>query len=148
MKVTVDQGKCVSVGNCVANAPDVFDQDEDDGSVILLLALSGVFALAVIGIGLIISTTAKNQVQATQLAIATLLPSIFLSGFIYPRDTMPLFFYTISYFLPLTYFLDILRGIVLRGAEFINLVNAVVPLSFMAVTLFSLSVIKFRKRLD
>jgi len=118
------------------------------GSVVLLLALAGVFALAVIGIGLIISTTAKNQVQATQLAIATLLPSIFLSGFIYPRDTMPLFFYTISYFLPLTYFLDILRGIVLRGAEFPNLVSAVVPLSCMAVTLFSLSVIKFRKRLD
>ncbi|HOJ61079.1 MAG TPA: ABC transporter permease [bacterium] len=118
------------------------------GSVVLLLALSGIFAIAVIGIGLIISTAAKNQVQATQLAIATLLPSIFLSGFIYPRDTMPLFFYVISFCLPLTYFLEIVRGIVLRGAEFINLISSVIPLSFMAVILFTLSVIKFRKRLD
>ena len=80
------------------------------GSVLLLFALSGLFALAVIGIGLIISASAANQVQATQMAIATLLPSIFFSGFIYPRETMPLIFYGISFLLPLTYFVDILRG--------------------------------------
>ncbi len=118
------------------------------GSAILLFGLSGIFGLAVIGIGLFISAAAQNQVQATQMAIATLLPSIFFSGFIYPRDTMPALFYGISYFLPLTYFLDIVRGIVLRGAHFQNLLNSVIPLSVMAVCLLLLSVMKFRKRLD
>lgn len=118
------------------------------GNITLLFALSGIFALAVIGIGLIISATAVNQVQATQMAIATLLPSIFFSGFIYPRETMPLFFYGLSFFLPLTYFLEILRGVVLRGAEFQNLARSIGPLSLMAVCLFTISVLKFRKRLD
>ncbi|RJP30805.1 MAG: ABC transporter permease [Candidatus Omnitrophota bacterium] len=118
------------------------------GSAFLLFGLSGIFALAVIGIGLFISATAQNQLQATQMAVATLLPSIFFSGFIYPRDTMPALFYGVSYFLPLTYFLDILRGIVLRGAELRNLMNTVFPLSAMALCLLLLSVFKFRKRLD
>lgn len=118
------------------------------GNVLLLFGLSGLFALAAIGIGLIISATAVNQVQATQMAIATLLPSIFLSGFIYPRETMPFFFYAISFLLPLSYYIEILRGIVLRGADFQNLLRSVWPLSLMAVCLFSIAVLKFRKRLD
>jgi ABC-type multidrug transport system permease subunit len=118
------------------------------GNLLLLLALSGVFSMAVIGIGLIISTAATNQVQATQMAIATLLPSIFLSGFIYPRETMPLFFFLMSYFLPLTYFIEILRGIILRGAALEHLLHVVIPLSTMALLLFTLSVVKFRKKLD
>lgn len=118
------------------------------GSPWLLFSLSGLFALAVIGIGLLISALAKNQVQATQMAIATLLPSIFFSGFIYPRETMPLFFFMLSYLLPLTYFLDILRGIILRGAELGHLLRSVVPLSAMAAGLLSVSILKFRKRLD
>ncbi len=118
------------------------------GNIGLLFALSGLFALAVVGIGLLISTTATNQVQATQMAIGTLLPSIFFSGFIYPRETMPLFFYGLSFILPLTYFLEILRGIVLRGADLGNLIRFILPLAVMALGLFSLSVIKFRKRLD
>ncbi len=121
---------------------------EIHGSAALLFGLSGIFGFAVVGIGLLISATAQNQVQATQMAIATLLPSIFFSGFIYPRDTMPDLFYAISFLLPLTYFLDIIRGIVLRGADFINLLRAVVPLSVMALGLLFLSVLKFRKRLD
>lgn len=118
------------------------------GSLPLLYGLSGLFALAVIGIGLLISTVAKNQIQATQMAIATLLPSIFFSGFIYPRDTMPDFFYGFSYVLPLTYFLEILRGIVLRGAEFSHLTRVVFPLTGIGILLMVLSLLKFRKRLD
>ncbi|MBI1389323.1 MAG: ABC transporter permease subunit [bacterium] len=118
------------------------------GDPMLLMTLSGLFALAVVGIGLLISATAQNQVQATQMAIATLLPSIFFSGFIYPRDTMPMFFYGLSYVLPLTYFLEILRGIVLRSATFSNLIRFVYPLGVMGLLLFTLSVMKFRKRLD
>ncbi|MEW6238616.1 MAG: ABC transporter permease [Candidatus Omnitrophota bacterium] len=121
---------------------------EIQGDAGLLFALSGIFALAVVGIGLLISTAAKNQVQATQMAIATLLPSIFFSGFIYPRDTMPFIFYAFSYLLPLTYFLNILRGIVLRGAGIVNLLPSVIPLSVMGILLFTMSVLKFHKRLD
>lgn len=118
------------------------------GSLLLLFALSCIFALAIIGIGLLISATAKTQVQATQMAIGTLLPSIFLSGFIYPRETMPDIFYWISFILPLTYFLEVLRGIILRGAQFQHLIHVVIPLSGMAMVLFTLSVLKFQKRLD
>lgn len=61
---------------------------------------------------------------------------------------MPLFFFFLGYLIPLTYFLDILRGIILRGAELGHLLRSVIPLSVMAIVLLSVSVLKFRKRLD
>lgn len=123
-------------------------QIEIRGSLVLLLLLSGSFVLTVIGIGLFISTAAKNQMQATQMAIGLMLPSIFFSGFIYPRETMPTFFYTLSFVLPLTYFLEILRGIILRGAEWSNLVRQFIPLTSIGVVVFFASMLKFHKRLD
>ncbi|HZE82349.1 MAG TPA: ABC transporter permease, partial [Candidatus Polarisedimenticolia bacterium] len=57
-----------------------------------------------------------TQSEAIQLAFLTFLPSIFFSGYIFPRETMPTFFYVISYFIPASYFINITRGIILRGA--------------------------------
>ena len=86
------------------------------GSVLLLLALSIPFLLTVLGIGLIISTRAHTQAEAFQLSMGTILPSVFLSGYIFLIENMPLFFQGISRLIPATYYIQILRGIILRGA--------------------------------
>jgi ABC-2 type transport system permease protein len=86
------------------------------GSVITLLVMSLPFLLTVLGIGLLISTRARTQAEAFQLAMGTVLPSVFLSGYIFLIDNMPAFFQGISRIIPATYYIRILRGIILRGA--------------------------------
>ncbi len=86
------------------------------GSLILLLLLSLPFLLTILGVGLLISTKAKTQVEAFQLAMGTLLPSVFLSGYMFLIDNMPVVFQWISHAMPATYYIAILRGIILRGA--------------------------------
>jgi len=97
------------------------------GSVFVLLAMSLPFLLTVLGIGLTISTRARTQAEAFQLPMGTVLPSVFLSGYIFLIDTMPLFFRGVSRIIPATYYIRILRGIILRGAGFSDLwVNALI----------------------
>ena len=86
------------------------------GSVALLALLLIPFLLTGLMIGLVISTFATNQRQAMQLSQITMLPSVILSGFIFPRASMPLIIRLISTIIPLTYFLEIVRGIIIRGA--------------------------------
>lgn len=86
------------------------------GSVALLYLLSAAFILTVLGLGLLISTRAQTQTEAFQMAMGTLLPSVFLSGYIFLIENMPAAFQVISRVIPATYFISILRGIVLRGA--------------------------------
>lgn len=88
------------------------------GSVIVLLLMSIPFLLTVLGLGLLISTKAKTQAEAFQLAMGTVLPSVFLSGYIFLVDNMPVVFQWISRIIPTTYYIRILRGIILRGAGF------------------------------
>ena len=99
------------------------------GSVFLLLIMTLPFLMTVLGVGLIISTRANTQAEAFQLAMATILPSIFLSGYIFLIETMPPFFAAISRLIPTTYYIRILRGIILRGAGFGDLwINALILL--------------------
>jgi len=86
------------------------------GSVIVLLAMSLPFLLTVLGLGLVISTKARTQAEAFQLSMGTILPSVFLSGYIFLIDNMPPIFQAISRMIPTTYYIQILRGIILRGA--------------------------------
>ena len=86
------------------------------GSVILLAILSLPYIFVSLSLGILISSKANSQAEAMQLAFLTILPSIFFSGYIFPRETMPRFFFILSYFVPATYFIDITRGIILRGA--------------------------------
>ena len=86
------------------------------GNVLLLLLLSIPFLLTVLGIGLVISTRARTQAEAFQLSMGTILPSVFLSGYIFLIENMPPFFQGISRLIPATYYIQILRGIILRGA--------------------------------
>ncbi|HEX4038394.1 MAG TPA: ABC transporter permease [Acidobacteriaceae bacterium] len=86
------------------------------GSPLLLLVLSLPFLLTVLGLGLVISTRAHTQGEAFQLAMGTVLPSVFLSGYIFLIQNMPLAFQGISRLIPATYYIRILRGVILRGA--------------------------------
>ncbi len=91
------------------------------GSVLVLLLLSLPFLLTVLGIGLFISTRAHTQAEAFQLAMGTILPSVFLSGYIFQISTMPGFFRAVSALIPATYYIQIIRGIVLRGSDVADL---------------------------
>jgi ABC-2 type transport system permease protein len=88
------------------------------GNVFSLLLMSLPFLLTVLGLGLVISTKARTQAEAFQLAMGTVLPSVFLSGYIFLIENMPVLFQYISRVLPATYYIRILRGIVIRGATF------------------------------
>ncbi|HEX9060978.1 MAG TPA: ABC transporter permease, partial [Clostridia bacterium] len=85
------------------------------GSIGLLLLLGFLFVYCSLSIGMLISTFAKNQLQAMMVMLAFLLPSILLSGFVFPREAMPGVIYLTGYLLPVTYFMDIIRGIMLKG---------------------------------
>ena len=98
--------------------------------------------------GLLVSTLARTQLEAVQFAFIIMLPSILLSGFVFPRSQMPLPIYLVTFAIPATYFIEILRGIVLRGAELRDLVPSVVGLVICGAAVLGLSVARFQKRLD
>ncbi len=118
------------------------------GSIVLLLALSSVFLLAALGFGMFISTVAKTQLQAMQMSILLLLPSVLLSGFMFPRSSMPIFVQFLGGLLPLTYFLDILRGIILKGVGLEYLWKNALILAGFSVTIIVMASLRLSKRLD
>jgi ABC-2 type transport system permease protein len=118
------------------------------GSVTLLLSIACLFLLSTLGIGLLISTVANTQQEAFLLTFLTLLPSIFLSGFIYPIAAMPKILQFFSGFIPLTYFLTVVRGIVIKGVGIPALTTQFSALSILGVVLIVLASLRFRKRLD
>ena len=91
------------------------------GNVILLSILSLPYLFVSLSLGILVSSKANSQAEAIQLAFLTFLPSIFFSGYIFPRETMPTFFYLISYLVPASYYINITRGIILRGAGITHL---------------------------
>ena len=96
-------------------------------------------------IGLLISTRANSQTEALQLGMMTILPSIFLSGYIFPRDTMPLIFYGLSYLVPATYMVDIARGVILRSAGLAELWSNAVLLALMGLVILLLAAHRFQR---
>ncbi|MHB1005398.1 MAG: ABC transporter permease [Chloroflexota bacterium] len=122
-------------------------QIDFNGSYALLLALSVVFLIGSLGLGLLISSVTSSQMQAIQAAAVILLPSMLLSGMLFPLENMPWFLRGISYLVPLTYFLRILRGIALKGLGVEYLWNDVLLLAVFGVAVFALSVVRFRKSL-
>src|SRR6185295_11224244 len=117
------------------------------GNLWLLLALSILFLVCALGLGLLVSTVAKTQLQAMQFAFLLMLPSVLLSGFMFPRSEMPAPIYLLSFGIPVTYFLEILRGVVLRDADLVDLIPQVVGLVVCSAAILALSVSRFRKQL-
>jgi ABC-2 type transport system permease protein len=100
------------------------------------------------GLGILISSVSQNQGQAIQLAFMVLLPQILLSGMIFPLDSIPVGIRWISYLLPLTYFVEIARGVIVRGAPLDAVLVPIAALGVMAVVIFGLSVLRFRRDLS
>jgi ABC-2 type transport system permease protein len=118
------------------------------GSVFWLLIGAFLYVFALLSMGLLISTRAQNQMQALQMTMTTMLPSVFFSGFIFPRETMPLFFQAISALLPATYFVDLMRGVVLRGAAFEDIWHDFAALAVLGIFMFALCAARFKKRVS
>ena len=121
---------------------------EFQGSLLLFAALSSLFLLSSLGLGLFISTISTTQMQAMQMIVLLLLPSIILSGFMFPRESMPRLLYNMGYFIPLTYFLQITRGIILKGIGIEFLWGQVWPLAVFGLAVFAFSARRFHKRLE
>jgi drug efflux transport system permease protein len=118
------------------------------GSLALLYLLSLAFIVASLALGLLMSTLVRSQVQAMQLSFLFLLPNILLSGFMFPRQAMPEAAQWIGAALPLTYFLTILRGVLLKGVGIEALWREGLVLTAFAVALVTLSVVRFRRTVE
>lgn len=118
------------------------------GSFALLLALTGLFLLPNLGIGLFVSTLARTQQQAQFMVMPIMLPSMMLSGFVFPVASLPPALQAVSRLLPLTYFLDVVRAVVIKGAGLDLLVPQVLALTAFSVLLLGLAALRFRKTLD
>ncbi len=118
------------------------------GNLLLLLVLSSVFLMFSLGIGLLISTVSQNQFQAFQASAMVLAPSILLSGFVWPVETMPRFAQWLSALLPLTYYLRILRGIVVKGIGMEHLWMETGILAAMGIAVLILAASRLRKTLS
>jgi ABC-2 type transport system permease protein len=115
------------------------------GSLVALYLLSGIFIASILGLGIFISTIAQTQMQATQMSFFVLLPFVFLSGYVFPIGGMPPVFQYLTYLIPANYFLQIVRGIVLRGATMAELWQPIAWLSFYMVVIIGLAVMRFKK---
>jgi ABC-type multidrug transport system permease subunit len=117
------------------------------GSVPALMFASFLYVFALLSLGLLISTRAANQIQALQMTMIFILPSVFFSGFIFPRETMPWIFYAIGSLLPATYYIELERAVVLRGASLGDFGFNIVALAAMGAFLFSLCALRFRQKI-
>jgi ABC-2 type transport system permease protein len=118
------------------------------GSLLDVYLLTLVFIIANLAVGLAISTVARNQFQAMQLTWFLLLPSILLSGFIFPFAGMPRPAQWIAELLPMTHFMRLIRGVVLRGADLHDLSGEMAVLGLFILVAMTLAVRRFTKRLD
>lgn len=117
------------------------------GSIALLYGLTSLFIVASLTLGVLISTISQTQMQAMQLSFFIFMPSVLLSGFMFPREAMPTFFYLLGDLLPLTFYLEIMRGIVLKGIGINFLWSQTFALIAFIIATLVISVIKFQKKI-
>lgn len=118
------------------------------GSIFLLLLFSLIFLFGALGVGLLISTVSKSQLQAMQLSMFMIMPNILLSGYMFPREAMPKVIYGLSTVLPLTYFIKVLRGIILKGNGLAELFNELIILVVFGICFLVVATLKFKKKID
>lgn len=117
------------------------------GSMVMFVAFSVLYLFVVLGLGVLISTVSKSQAEAIQLAIMVLLPQVYLSGMIFPLESMAAGVRWIGYLLPLTYFVMGMRGVFLKATSAGVLATPLAVLALMAVVIFSLAILRFRRDL-
>lgn len=109
---------------------------------------AGVFVISILSLGLLISTAAETQFQAFQMTFMSFLPQLLLSGFMFPFEGMPRAVQVLSEVFPLTHFLRIVRGVILRDASLPMLTADLWPLAVFFLVVMSIAILRFRKRLD
>ena len=119
-----------------------------NGGLGTLLVVTLLFIAASLALGLVLSTIARNQLQAMQLTVFILLPSILLSGFMFPFDGMPKPAQAIAQALPATHFMQMIRGVVLREATLADMTGGILWLSGFTIAGLAVASARFRKRLD
>ena len=117
------------------------------GNTVAMLFSTFVYVFALLSLGLLVATKAENQMQALQMSMTFMLPSVFFSGFIFPRETMPWIFSAIGGLLPATYFIWLMRAIILRGANFLEYWPQLATLVVMSIVLFCVCALRFRKKI-
>jgi ABC-2 type transport system permease protein len=117
------------------------------GSLLLLLFSSTLFLLTTLGVGLFISTISHSMYQAQQTAIFVMFPMTLLSGFLFPVETMPPSIQVIAHFIPLTYYIRIVRGIVLKGNGLAEVWQDAAILACFGVLVTALSALRLKKRI-
>lgn len=118
-----------------------------NGEVITVVVGLGLFMLTCIGIGLLVSLVSKTQQQAQQTMMFVVLPTIVLSGFIFPIESMPASIVPLTYFIPLRYALVVLRGAFLKGATIVDMWQPILAMVLFAVVIFGVAVTRFSRRL-
>src|SRR4029450_9073715 len=118
------------------------------GSITLLLVGAVVFIAANLAMGITFSTIAKNQLQAMQMTFFVFLPSILLSGFMFPFRGMPHWAQVIGEVFPLTHFLRIVRGILLKGNAFADIASELCPIPLFAAIMLTIGIKRYRQTLD
>ncbi|HQR24713.1 MAG TPA: ABC transporter permease [Steroidobacteraceae bacterium] len=119
-----------------------------NGSLAQFYLAAALFIASTLTLGLVISTVAQTQLQAFQMAFMTMLPSILMSGFVFPFDGMPKPAQWFAQLLPLTHFVDMVRGVILRGAPLADLKVQALKLAVFFVVTLAIATRRFRKRLD
>ncbi len=119
-----------------------------NGSLVQFYLAAALFIASTLTLGLVISTIATTQLQAFQMAFMTMLPSILMSGFVFPFDGMPKPAQWFAQLLPLTHFVDMVRGVVLRGAPLVDLKVQVAKLLVFFVVTLLIATRRFHKSLD
>ena len=119
-----------------------------NGDILLFFVLAFLFVFSSLGLGILVSTLATSQRQAQQVGNVIIMLSIMLSGFIFPREAMPLVVRWMGNFIPLTYFLRITRGIMTKGVGLTSVQDSVVALVIFGVAVFAISTRTFRRRLE
>ena len=118
------------------------------GNLVLLYVLSLTFFFSTLGVGALISTVSKTFQQAAQMTQLILLPSILISGFIFPRESLPRALQVIGGVLPLTYFVIIMRGILIKGVGLEYLWRQILPMAVIGLAVFAIAINRFQKRID
>jgi ABC-2 type transport system permease protein len=117
------------------------------GSPLVFILGAAMFLLVTLGLGVLISTISENQGQAVMVAMMTLLPQVLLSGLIFPVEAMGAGVRWIAYILPLRYFIDLSRAILIRGAPIGSVAFPLTMLAVLGIAVFTLAVLRFRRDL-
>ncbi len=117
------------------------------GSLTALFAAIVAYIFCLLSLGLLVSTRAQNQIQALQMTMVFIMPSVFFSGFIFPRETMPWIFWAVGALLPTTYFIELARAVILRGASLADFWPHLGILTAMGFALFALCALRFKRKI-